>query len=62
MGFMTEDKTGQGKALTLFCAWYCVVIYALFEACSVMLENARSVILCEMISDILCMNPVKAEQ
>ena len=32
MVFMTGDKAGQGKTLTLFCAWHCVVIYALCEA------------------------------
>ena len=32
MGFMTGDKTGQGKTLTLFWEWNCVVIYALCEA------------------------------
>ena len=63
MGFMTRDKAGQGKALTLFCAWYCVVIYSCVKPCSAMLEkNVRSVILYEMINDLLCMNPVKAEQ
>ena len=30
--------------------------------CIVMPENARSVILHERINDLLCMNPVKAEQ
>ena len=30
--------------------------------CIIMLENARSVILHEMIKDLLCMNPVNAEQ
>ena len=63
MGFMTGDKAGQGKTLTLFCAWYCAVIYARCEKpCSIMQENARSVILYEMINDLLCMYPVKAEQ
>ena len=31
VGFMTGVKAGQGQTLTLFCAWYCVVIYALCE-------------------------------
>ena len=40
-----------------------MVIYArCVKPCSVMLANARSVILYEMINDILCMSPVKAEQ
>ena len=58
IGFMTGDKAGQGKTMMLFCAWYCVVIYACVKPCSVMLEN---VILYEMINDLLCMNPLKAE-
>ena len=29
MGFMPCDKVDQGKTLTLFCTWDCVVIYAL---------------------------------
>ena len=32
MGFMTGDEAGQCKKLTLFLAWYCVVIYVLCEA------------------------------
>ena len=32
------------------------------KPCSVMLKNAKSVILHDMINDLLCMNPVKAEQ
>ena len=32
------------------------------KPCSVMLKNARSVILYDMIYDLLCMNQVKAEQ
>ena len=56
------DKAGQGKTLTLFCAWYCVVIYALCEALHCYAGIARSIILHEMINDLLCMNPVKAEQ
>ena len=32
------------------------------KPCSVMLENARSVILYEMNNYLLCMNPAKAEQ
>ena len=39
-----------------------MVIYACVKSCSVMLEHARSVILYEMINDLLCINPVKAEQ
>ena len=32
MGFITRDKAGQGKRLTLFLAWNYVVIYVLLEA------------------------------
>ena len=32
MGFMTGDEAGQGKRLTLFLAWNCVVVYVLSEA------------------------------
>ena len=32
MGFMTGDEAGQGHTLTLFCAWYYVVIYVLCDA------------------------------
>ena len=32
MGFMTVNDAGQGKRLTLFLAWNCVVIYVLFDA------------------------------
>ena len=31
MGFMTGDEAGQGKRLTLFIAWDCVVIYVLCD-------------------------------
>ena len=32
MGSMTVDEEGQGKRLTLFLAWNCVVVYVLCEA------------------------------
>ena len=51
MGFMTGDKADQGKMLTLFCAWYCVVIYALCEALLCHAGKNRSVILYEMLNE-----------
>ena len=59
---MTGDKAGQGKTLMLFCAWNCVVITLCVRPCIVMLENTRSVILHEMIYDLLCMIHVNADQ
>ena len=55
MAFMIGDKADQGKTLTLFWAWYCVVIYALCEA-----GKYQVPFLHEMNNDILCMNTVKA--
>ena len=62
MGFMIGDKAGQGKTLTLFCAGIVLFLTRCVRPCIVMLENTRSVILHEMINDLLYMTPVKAEQ
>ena len=62
MGFVIYDKAGQDKTVTLFCAWYCVVIYALYEALHCHAGKCEVRYLHEMINDLLCMNPVKAEQ
>ena len=69
MGFMTGDKACQGNVILCMAGqgrYFVHGIVWLFtpcvKPCSVMLENARSVILNEMINDLLCMNPVKAEQ
>ena len=62
MGLMTGDKAGQGKTLKIFCAWYCVVIYALFEALQCHAEKCQDNFWYEMVNDPLCMRPIKAEQ
>ena len=62
MGLMTGDKAGQGKTLKIFCVWYCVVIYALFEALQCHAGKCQVHFLYEMVNDPLCLSPIKAEQ
>ena len=62
VGFMTGAKAGQGKTLLYFVHGIVWLFTRCVKPYSGMLENARSVILYEMLNDILCMNPVKVEQ
>ena len=59
---MTGDEAGQGKTLTLFCAWNRVVIYALCEALHCHVLKCQVRFWHEMIIYIFSMNPVNAEQ
>ena len=62
MGFMTGDEAGQGKRLTSYRAWNCVVIYGLYDTLHCHAEKCQVRYLHEMINYLLCMNPVNAEQ
>ena len=62
MGIMTGHKAGQGETMSLFEHGIVWLFMRCKRHCIVMLENARSVILHEMINDLLCMNPLNAKQ
>ena len=48
MGFTPGDEAGQGKRLTIFLAWNCVVIYVLCDALHCHAGKCQAVILHEM--------------
>ena len=60
MRLKTGNKAGQGKTLTFFVHGIVWLFTLCVKPCSVIVENARSVILYEMINYTVCMKPVKA--